>query len=272
MAGKTFAIASSLVTAVLVALSCSSGSSSTGGVGTDGGTEGGSSSGVDGGSTLGGSINPPSQTGNQVVDRLGAAAATCGKQSTFTVPGGWQMVAIGEKGCVTWAPPGWVVSGQFTGLATAMKDQSGQEGFLGLSGATTTACEPPIIRDGVLDGYTAKGYAAPQVLWHHEQNDEFGGTAWPTGHTVFSSSVGGTPLVGYLWILTTQTVAACDVVGLGFWEPVASIETNTCTLTQIINSVKCGGASCDDGDCNTVCKNDGKAGGSCGSASSCECY
>lgn len=277
MTRRTTWIGVSLATAALIALSCSSSATGSGASGGDGGGggEGGIDGGSEGGATLGGSINPPQTTGNALVDRLGAAAAACGRQSMFTVPGGWQMVPIGDKGCVVWAPPGWVVEGAWTGTVTAMKDASGKEGFLGLAGAAqVSSCEPVSIRGGVLEGYAARGYASPTVLWHHEQADEFGGTAWPTGHTVFSTSIGGTPLVGYLWLLTTQTVIACDVVGLGFWEPAASIEADTCTLTQIINSVKCpsGGGSCDDADCDRQCKNDGKTGGSCSPEGNCSCY
>lgn len=195
-------------------------------------------------------ILPPSGTGNALVDRLGSAAAKCGKQSSFTVPGGWQLVAIGDKGCIVHVPPAWRVIGAGSPSVSMFRDDTGTEGFVGLGGAAQTAtCTPPAIRDGVLDGFASNGYASPEVLWHAEANESFGGTAWPTGHTVFSMRRGASPLIGYLWLLTTRTVAACDVVGLGFWEPQDAIETDTCTLTQVLQSIRCpsGGGEEKDG-------------------------
>jgi hypothetical protein len=273
--GRTFL---SLLVATSVVLSCSGSSNGPGVSGGDGGApgaDGGTAPSGDGGGTPGTTLAPPTKTGNAIVDRLGAAAASCGKQSMFTVPGGWEIVAVGDKGCTVWVPPGWVIEGAYTGLATAMRDASGTEGFLGIAGISErSACDPATVRDGVLNGFAEKGFATPKVLWHHEQTDSFGGTAWPTGHTVFSTSAGETAVVGYLWLLTTATVIACDVVGLGFWEPVAVIERDTCTLTQVINSVKCpsGGSSCDDADCNAQCQRDGSAGGACSPEGNCSCY
>jgi hypothetical protein len=80
------------------------------------------------------------------------------------------------------------------------------------------------------------------------------------------------PLVGYLWLLALPTVAGiCDVVGLGFWEPQARIESDTCTVLQILNSVVCPrGGGCDDSSCDTSCRASGNTGGSC-EASGCVC-
>jgi len=104
-----------LATAALVALSCSSSSGGTGGSGGDGGSggEGGRDSGVEGGATLGGSINPPrppatpSWIGSARPPRPVAGRA-CSPYRR------WQMVPIGDKGCVVWAPPGWIVDGAWT--------------------------------------------------------------------------------------------------------------------------------------------------------------
>ena len=237
-----------------------------------GAPEGGSPS--DGGGPPGNVVIPPDGTGSGIVDRLGAASSACGQQSGFTVPGGWQLLAVGDAGCTVWVPPGWTLEGAHTGIATAMQDGSGREGFVGIAGASQdVACSPAPVRDSVLQGFADKGFGAPEVLWHLEQSTEFGGTVWPTGHAVFGTSVGGTPLVGYLWVLTTQTVIACDVVGLGFWEPESAIESDTCALTQIINSVKCpSGGGCDDASCDTECKGGGAAGGACNASGGCDCY
>lgn len=212
--------------------------------------DGGASDAGSDAAVVGDNVRPPTGTGNTLVDRLGSAAAKCGSQSSLTVPGGWQLTAIGDKGCMVHVPPGWKVAGAFGPTVSAFRDDTGSEGFVGLAGAAqASACNPVAVRDGVLQGFVENGYASPKVLWNAERNEPFGGSTWPTGHTVFSLTRGATPLVGYLWLLTTQTVAACDVVGLGFWEPESAIEADTCTLTEIVQSVRCpsGGGKEDGG-------------------------
>ncbi len=158
------------------------------------------------------------------------------------------MVAVGDRGCTVWVPGGWIVQGSFSAMPTAFSDTTGVEGFIGVAGATQelSSCSPAVARAGLLDGFGRGGYTSPQVLWHWEGTELFAGSAWATGHAVFSMTKQPTPLVGYVWVMTVPTVIACDVVALGFWEPQASIETDTCTTLQILNSVKCpGGGECE---------------------------
>lgn len=240
----------------------------------DAGNHGGS--GGDGGGGAGGgtAILPPDGTGDALVDRLGEAASQCGPQTPFTVPAGWKIVGVGEQGCSGWVPPSWLVDGSGTSLVTAMRDPSGEEGFLGLAGITEAGldCTPPAVADAVLAGFADSGFATPTVLWHAEKVEEFGGSSWPTGQTVFTTAAGSTQLIGFLWLLASQGVAACDVVGLGFWEPTAAIEAETCALTQILNSVRCGANACSDSGCNDLCQADGKPGGMCNPQGGCDCF
>lgn len=260
----------SSLSACLIVAACSSTSSggapdggNAGGDGGDGGTANGDSGGA---GVATGTMAPPAATGTPLVDRLGAAAAACGHQTGFTVPGGWQIVAIGDLGCTVWVPPTWTVQGSHTFKMTAFADATGVEGFLGLAGATRelTACVPSEVTSGILGGFADNGYATPQILWHYEGDEAFGGSNWSTGHAVFATTMQSAPLIGYLWVLATPTVVACDVVSLGFWEPQARIETDTCTLTQILGSVNCPrGGGCDDASCNQSCVADGRSGGRC---------
>lgn len=238
------------------------------------GDDGSGAGGSGGDGTGGGSAvtPPPTDTGIEVVDRLGAAAAACGSQSVSTIPGGWESVAVGDLGCMVWVPGGWIVQGAGSPIVTMFADQSGLEGALGVAGGTQDlpACTPLAARDALLSGFTEGGYATPTIAWHEEAVVPFGGTDWPTAQAVFQTSREGTPLVGYVWVLTTETVLACDVVGLGFWEPEAKIEADTCTVLQILNSVTCpSGGECDDVECDLHCKDEGFTGGSCGFG--CEC-
>jgi len=274
----------SLLSACLVVAACSStrsGVAADGGAadaganganGADGGNGGGGgSAGGDGVAT--GAMAPPSATGTPLVDRLGAAAAACGRQSGFTVPGGWEIVAIGDKGCTVWVPPGWVVEGSHTYKVTALADSSGVEGFVGLAGATRelATCAPAEVTSGILGGFAENGYASPEVLWHYEGIEAFGGSDWSTGHAVFTANRGSAPLIGYLWVLALPTIVACDVVSLGFWEPQSRIEADTCKLTQILSSVKCpSGGGCDDASCSQSCRAEGRSGGTCDPT--CQCY
>jgi hypothetical protein len=265
------ASALTFVGAVVLFAACGGTGSGGGATSADAGHDGAVSSEDGGGGGIAG-LTPPSQTGIALVDRLGAAAAACGKLSSIAVPGGWQNVAIGDKGCMAYVPPGWIVSGSGTGLMSAFADDTGVEGFVGLAGTTQDTCTPAAVRDQVYAGYTSKGYDAFGLAWHWEGQQEFGGTAWNVGHSVFTTSREGTPIVGYLWILALPTVAQiCDVVGLGFWEPQARVDTDTCTTLQALESIRCpSGGGCDPLDCDLSCKNEGKAGGEC--SSGCSCY
>ena len=240
------------------------------------GTPGGDGGGGEGGDGGGGgtAILPPNGTGIELVDRLGAAAAQCGDQSPFTVPASWQLVGVGEQGCSGWVPPGWTPEGSGTSLVTALRDASGDEGFLGLAGVAAPGvdCTPPAVTDAVLSGFAQAGYETPTVSWHEERVGHFGGSTWPTGQTVFTTAAGSTPVVGFLWLLASEGVVACNVVGLGFWEPQTAIETETCTLTQILNSVRCGANACSDSGCNDLCQSDGKPGGLCNPQGGCDCF
>lgn len=256
---------------VVVAVACS-GSNATTSSATDAGSATDASATSDA-ATASSAQAPPTGTGIALVDRLGAAAAACGKQSMFTVPGGWENVAIGEQGCMVWVPGGWKIEGAFTSIATAFSDGTGVEGFVGVAGATRelTTCAPAPARASLLAGFDAKGYEGTKSIWTYEGTEPFGGTNWSTGHAVFTSTKSSTPIVGYLWVLTTPTAIACDVVGLGIWEPQDRIDADTCTLTQILSSVKCpSGGGCDAAECDRSCKDEGHAGGSCNSG--CACY
>lgn len=244
-----------------------------GAAGAAGSAGAGASAGKAGSAGQTGVAAPPTKTGIAVVDRLGAAAAACGPQSSFTVPAGWKNVAVGDRGCAVWVPGAWIVQGAGTAIVSSFSDGTGREGFVGVAGGTQTlsSCAPAPARASLLDGFTQNGYSAPQVLWHVEGTEPFAGSTWSIGHAVFSMSRQSTPLVGYLWVLTLPTVIACDVVGLGFWEPEASIEADTCTALQVLNSVTCpSGGGCDAAECNQSCKNEGHASGSCNPG--CECH
>jgi hypothetical protein len=269
---RTEAMKASLVTygsillSALTLAACGSGNGGAGGSGGAGGAGG------SGGTGSGTPTAPPQMTGIALVDRLGAAAAACGKQSVSTVPGGWQNVAVGDKGCMVWVPPGWIIQGSGTAIVSAFSDTTGTEGFVGVAGATQAlaSCKPQPARDSLLDGFTKNGYSAPQVLWHVEGTESFGGSDWTTGQAVFSMTRQSTPLLGYLWVLTLPTVVACDVVGLGFWEPEANIDVDTCKTLQILSSVTCpSGGGCDPVECNQSCINAGHQGGTCESGCVC---
>lgn len=253
-------------TALAACLSVGAGSCSGGGGAS-------SSSSSSSGGSAGNVIAPPSSTGNALVDRFGAAAARCGHQSVSTVPGGWDIVSVGGLGCTVWVPPGWTVTGDGTGLVSALGDAGGRRGFVGVAGPTTelAACAPAEARDAILAGFTRAGFSSTQVLWHWEGQEAFGGSTWSTGHAVFSMDAGSDALVGYLWDMTAQTLVACDVTSLGFWMPQASLEADMCQLLQIPNSVRCpSGGGCDDVECDRGCRAEGHAGGHCSSGCVCD--
>lgn len=220
---------------------------------------------------------PPVDTGVAIVDRLGNAAAGCGVLGRWTVPADWDMVWVGARGCTVHAPPTWTITGEGEGTTVGFRDGTGAEGFLGMMGEVEGAvgCTPAGVAGLVLDGFTANGYAAPEIAWQEVAAVPFGGSLWDVAATVFTTGAGGVAVVGYLWDLVTPSGPFCFVSGMGFWLPESAIEAEACTLVQIHESLKCphAGGGCDDAECDASCKGDGDAGGFCDpNSGECTCY
>jgi|GEM_PF-2224019 len=218
--------------------------------------------------TRGGAPDFPAATGNSTADRMLAAAQACGYQSPSTVPVGWGSVIVGEGGCSAWAPSGWVSTGAGTSVTLITETQSGDCGFMALTGVpyTTIACTPAGARDYIVAGLEQGGCQGVSTLHWAEGTDQFAGYSFPRGDFFFTCQSNGVTRAAYLWISIQGTEPLCNLLVLGLWTEASAIEAKMCTVTQVFNSIKCpsgGGGSCSDSECDSACRGEGYGGGSC---------
>jgi hypothetical protein len=144
------------------------------------------------------------------------------------------------------------------------------------AGTGPAACTPRGVADYFLPLYTELGCADPTIVYYAESSLVVVTDSYPVGHSVFTCNYQGTPIVGYQFTMGLPG-ALCEVVISAFWEPVSAVESMTCTLSQILNSVSCpngGSESCVDSDCDAACRNVGQSGGRCPTSGGdgCECW
>jgi hypothetical protein len=213
-------------------------------------------------------------TGNAIVDRLAVAVASCGSQSHFTVPVGWQMVMVGDKGCTFYAPPNWLSIGAGTPTTFVVEDSTRVTGSSVLAGVDTTGtatCTPHGIASWLFaNNQDCVGY---QELYWKDSVDDIAGIQIPRGDLVYSCTQGGVPIAGYLMAQIHGTWPFCNMVVMAFWMPQTQIESRTCTLTQTLNSIQCphAGGGCDDASCAQDCIANGSQTGFCDADGSCVC-
>jgi hypothetical protein len=218
-------------------------------------------------------------TGNADADRLAQAAAACGYQSKSTVPAGWDLVMMSDKGCSFWTPAGWLVEGEGQAVTSAFEDSQENVGFMAISAVDLSGnfdCTLTGVRDW-LETQIGEGCSdSLQTLYYGERTIDIGDLSIPVADWIIGCMQGAASGVGYMFILgqTESMYPACYITVEGFWEPSSQIEEKTCMLTQIFNSVWCpsgGSGSCVDADCSAACAEEGYAGGACTSADECGC-
>jgi hypothetical protein len=217
---------------------------------------------------------PVASTGSVVGDRLAVAAASCGPQSFYTVPNGWQMVFAGESGCAFYAPAGWSTIGAGTPMTFAVEDSTrvtGSSVLAGVDTSGTATCTP----HGVASWMFAsnKDCVGFQELYWKDGVDLVAGLQIPKGDLIYSCTQSGVPIVGYMVVQIHGTWPFCNILAVAFWMPQTQIETRTCTLTQTLNSLQCptGGSGCQDASCRSECIANGNQSGACTSDGSCTC-
>ena len=221
-----------------------------------------------------GEVLPPS-TGKPLADRLIDTARTYGYQSPNTVPAGWEMVLVGERGCAISVPPGWRAQGAGTAVTSVEEDAEGYTGVLVMAGVpqTSIACTPGGATDYLLAGIEQSGCGSIDRLYYQEETENIAGIPIPKADLIMSCVEEGELAVGYAWVTIQGTTPLCNILVLGFWMPEPLIEAKTCTLSQILQSVRCpqGGRYCVDADCNADCVELGKGGGHCNADDDCVC-
>lgn len=221
----------------------------------------------------------PTTTGNTTADKLIQTALSCGYQSRYTVPAGWEMVLVGEQGCVVWSPPGWQALGAGTNITSIQEDTAGNTGYLSMMGVPQAGvyveCTPQGVTNFMKQFIEGTGCNNVQTLYYQEGTVNIAGVIIPKADFIFSCTSGQVRKVGYFWNTIQGTVPLCNLLILGFWMPETQITAQTCTLTQIFNSALCpgpGGTSCSDSECNSDCKARGNTGGQCDSNDNCQCH
>lgn len=204
--------------------------------------------------------NVPTGTGDAVVDRLAATAAACGYQTPNTVPAGWNMVPVGERGCAISVPPGWTAEGAGGPVCAAEQPPDGATGVLVMMGTPDLVASVPCTPRGAttyLEQNVAESGCANVTERHYREGTELIATIpIPKADVVFTCEEEGATFAAYAWVTIQGTSPLCSILVLGFWTPVGDVEATTCTLTQILQSVRCpqpGGNLCVDADCAADC-------------------
>jgi hypothetical protein len=240
------------------------------------------SRGAAGSSSVGGShdtnIGGAQSTGIAVVDRLGAAAQACGEQSDRTVPAGW-VQAFDASGCSIEAPSGFQVSGNGTGFVSFVQGEYSAvvgSGVPSLGVPQPADCSPAGVAEYYRAAFESWGCQGAKIVWKQAGAIVVVTDSYPVQQSVFvcDANTAGHPSMGYMFTMGTLSAAGCSMVIRAYGMPETAIEQATCTLSQIINSVKCptgGSGSCDDAQCRTDCIDQGNAGGACTADGSCYC-
>ncbi len=219
------------------------------------------------------------ETGIPLVDRMLSAAEQCGTQNPNTVPPGWRMVLAGEQGCTFMAPPDWEALGAGTTVTLVQEDANGTTGFILMGGVpdlqAQVDCSPSGVSQYMAANMEQTGCADVQTLLLDVYTEDFLGQAVPMADYFYSCRKNSVSLVGYQWISIHGTQPLCNILVLGLWMSQEQIEAKACTLTQIMNSIKCpSGASgdCDDASCANSCREQDAQGGACNDNDECVCF
>lgn len=248
--------------------------------GADGGglvSRDGGGSGADwrGGGQSGLGDNLPATTGDSLADALIKAALSCGYQSFNTVPPGWKMTLLGEQGCAAWAPASWTASGAGTNLVSI---EGGNTGFAALMGvphpSLGVSCTPRGATTFLKWVLEQSGCAGVKERYYKAGSETVAGVTVQKADVVLSCSSGAVQKVGYFWSSVQSTSPLCNLLILGFWVPGGQIQSQTCTATQVLQSMRCpqpGGKMCVDAECAADCQKAGASGGQCSQNDTCVC-
>jgi hypothetical protein len=175
---------------------------------------------------------------------------------------------------------GWSVSGAGTQM-TFMSDPSRPIGTVIGSGVPSgtpgpTVCSARGVADWFLPLFDGLGCSGTKIVHYSDGGLVVVDTTYPVGHSVFTCTYNGTPIVGYMFTMGLPSIF-CNIVISSFWEPVAQIDALTCSLSQVLNSQSCpngGGDSCVDSTCSVSCARNGYSDGKCptNGGNGCECW
>lgn len=237
----------------------------------------GGAGGGDGGSVAGDAVGPGEtpdfQDGPAIVAWLVDVARACPQVSKLTVPGGWAMSMVGDKGCMLYTPA-WIASDDGTTWSW-VTDAQRSAGFLIVAGAMSgTGWDEVSLAGVVVDALRAQ-YPDLAVLAADSADDPFG-TGWRIRTLIVRFTNGALPSVGIVRVVhggCSVPLDACPLTASALWAPLATLPAQACTLAQVEASFHCpqaGGSDCEEGPCNEACKAGGSDHGYC-SGNNCVC-
>ncbi len=216
-------------------------------------------------------------SGKEIAAEFGAALAQCGAQSHNTTPDSWGEVAIlgGTDVCAVWTPPGWNALRMGEGFNLLYEDETGYT-TITIAGGTTwevQSCTFESVNAWWLQKVHDGGCQYPAIEWIQEFTLDVAGVQIPTSLLTFTCDKNGFTETGLFQTQLHSQGFPCQFRVDGYMVRRNEINSKMCTLSQILNSLKCleGQANfkCTKPQCSLEKKARGFSGGFCNSFDEC---
>ncbi|MCP4688501.1 MAG: fibronectin type III domain-containing protein [Desulfobacterales bacterium] len=216
-------------------------------------------------------------SGGAAAVEFGTALAQCGAQSHNTTPDAWGEVAVlgGTDVCAVWTPPGWNALRLGEGFNLLYEDETGYT-TITIAGGTTwevQSCTFENINNWWLQKVHDGGCFNPVVEWRWDFTLDVAGVQIPNSLFTFTCNKNGVTEAGLYQTQIHSQGFPCQFRVDGYMVRRDDINANMCTLSQILNSLKCleGQANfkCTKPQCSLEKKAQGFSGGFCNSFDEC---
>ncbi|MFO0750835.1 MAG: hypothetical protein U1F43_34970 [Myxococcota bacterium] len=198
---------------------------------------------------------------------LEAVVATCPPTSLSTAPVGWETELITSGGCTVRYPAGWV-STLAPGAYECTRDASRDVGYHLVATALPGVDWDEVSRGDELVADLTDTYPDLAVLSAASASDPYGvGIRYRV--IIAKLTLGGAHTLAVFKVVhsgCSVVLASCPLTASLTWAPAAELPAWACTLAQIEATLHCpsgGGDTCDEGDCDASCRDDGQDGGTC---------
>ncbi len=216
-------------------------------------------------------------SGKPTASEFGAALAQCGAQSHNTTPDTWGEVAVlgGSDVCAVWTPPGWNALRMGEGFNLLYEDETGYT-TITIAGGTTwevQSCTFEAVNNWWLQKVHDGGCLYPTMEWTREFTLDVAGVQIPNSLFTFTCEKNGVTEAGLYQTQIHSQGFPCLFRVDGYMVRRNEINAKMCTLSQILNSLKCleGQANfkCTKPQCSRDKKAQGNSGGFCNSFDEC---
>ncbi len=217
------------------------------------------------------------QSGDSLANTFGQTLMTCGAQSHNTTPDDWGEVAIdgGNTLCAVWTPPFW--TNARAGLVNVVYNQQDDANSVTLAGGTpwdALVCTPTGVGDWALQKISDSGCANATRVWSEALVFDIVGIQIPAEILVVTCERNGATQAGAYVSQVHGTSPLCTLRFDGYMTRQDQIGQAVCTLSQIVNSLKCleegqNDFKCTKPECSQAMKAQGHLGGFCNSFDEC---